>query len=105
MILPSHRSVVLKLIYGKNLKNHHAGNSILMAQLRRIFFILKSRKCISYVLRKCVICKRFQTPRMEIEPGTPHENKIREAAIFQVVGVDLADPLPLSDGPKVWIAL
>lgn len=68
----------------KHLENHRTGNSILMAQLREKIFILKSRKCIN-VLRKCVICKKFQTPRMRIEPETPHENKIREAAIFQVV--------------------
>lgn len=38
VILPSHQPVALKLSYGKILEHHHAGNSILMAQLDEIFF-------------------------------------------------------------------
>lgn len=42
---------------------------------------------------------------MEIETGTPLEDGIRKAAIFEAVGVDLVVPLHLSDGTKVCIAL
>lgn len=49
--------------------------------------------------------KRFQTHRMEIEQRSPPEGRIREAAIFEVVGVDLDGPLYLYNGKKVWIAL
>lgn len=36
---------------------------------------------------------------------TPPEHRVREAAIFEVVEVDLAGPLQLTDSTKVWIAL
>lgn len=93
VILPSKHTIVLRLMYEKHLESHHAGVSILMAQLREFFFILKLQKCIRNAFHKCVKCQRFQTPRMEIESGTPSDDRIRETAIFEVVGVDLAGPL------------
>lgn len=105
VILPSNHPVVEKLIWEKHLENQHAGVSVLMAQLRENFWILKSRKSIRNVIRKCVRCKRFSTQRIDVEPGIPPMDRVREAAIFEIVGVDLAGPLYLSDGSKSWIVL
>lgn len=65
-----------------------------MAQLREHFWVVKSGNCIRNVLRKRVRCKCFQISRVEIEPETLSEDKIREA----VVGVDPGGPRLPSDG-------
>lgn len=105
VILPPNHPIVQRMIYEKHTENHHAGVSVLMAKLRENFWILKSRKTIRNVVQKCIRCKRFQTPRIEVEPGMPPEDRIREAAVFEVVGVDMAGPVHLADKTKAWIAL
>lgn len=105
VILPSNHPVVQRLIIEKHLEKQHAGVSTLMAHLRESVWILKSRKTIRNVIRKCIKCKRFQVPRIEVEPGVPPEDRVREAKIFEVVGVDLAGPLYLADKTKAWIVL
>lgn len=76
-----------------------------MAHLRENFWILKLRKSIRNVIRRCVKCKRFNVPRVEVEPGIPPEEKVKIAAVFEVVGVHLAGPLHFADGSKDWIVL
>ncbi|XP_071044448.1 uncharacterized protein [Parasteatoda tepidariorum] len=105
VILPSSHPVVQRLILEKHLEKHHAGVSMLMAHLKENVWILKSRKTIRNVIRKCIKCKRFQAHRIEIEPGIPPEDRVKEAAIFEIIGVDLAGPLYLSNKSKAWIVL
>ncbi|XP_035205954.1 uncharacterized protein LOC118180984 [Stegodyphus dumicola] len=76
-----------------------------MINLRENFWILKSRKSIRNIIRKCVRCKRFVTQRVEVEPRFPSEDQVRVGATFEVVGVDLAGPLYLREGSKAWIVL
>ncbi|XP_035221779.1 uncharacterized protein LOC118194704 [Stegodyphus dumicola] len=95
IILPSKHILVERLIYEKHLELQHAGVSTLMTNLRENFWILKSRKSIRNIIRKCVRCKRFVSQRVEVEPGFPPEDRVREGATFEVVGVDLASPLYL----------
>ncbi|XP_035214415.1 uncharacterized protein LOC118188155 [Stegodyphus dumicola] len=105
IILPSKHILVERLIYEKHLELQHAGVSTLMTNLRENFWILKSRKSIRNIIRKCVRCKRFVSQRVEVEPGFPPEDRVREGATFEVVGVDLAGPLYLREGSKAWIVL
>ncbi|XP_035228797.1 uncharacterized protein LOC118200913, partial [Stegodyphus dumicola] len=100
IILPSKHLLVERLIYEKHLELQHAGVSTLMTNLRENFWILKSRKSIRNIIRKCVRCKRFVSQRVEVEPGFPPEDRVREGATFEVVGVDLAGPLYLREGSK-----
>ncbi|GFS78956.1 integrase catalytic domain-containing protein [Nephila pilipes] len=85
VILSSDHPVVQRLIYETHLENQHAGVSILMAHLREKFWILKSRKSIRNIIRKCVKCKRFNMSRIEVQPGMPPEDRVRDGAIFEVV--------------------
>ncbi|XP_035222185.1 uncharacterized protein LOC118195060 [Stegodyphus dumicola] len=106
IILPSKNHILVeRLIYEKHLELQHAGVSTLMTNLRENFWILKSRKSIRNIIRKCVRCKRFVSQRVEVEPGFPPEDRVREGATFEVVGVDLAGPLYLREGSKAWIVL
>ncbi|XP_035211824.1 uncharacterized protein LOC118185963 [Stegodyphus dumicola] len=87
IILPSKHLLVERLIYEKHLELQHAGVSTLMTNLRENFWILKSRK------------------KVEVEPGFPREDRVKEGATFEVVGVDLAGPLYLRERSKAWIVL
>ncbi|GFT68958.1 hypothetical protein NPIL_677511 [Nephila pilipes] len=43
--------------------------------------------------------------RIQVQPGMPLEDTIRDGTIFEVVGVDLAGPLHPADGSKSWTVL
>ncbi|XP_035226771.1 uncharacterized protein LOC118199092 [Stegodyphus dumicola] len=83
IILPSKHILVERLIYEKHLELQHAGVSTLMTNLRENFWILKSRKSIRNIIRKCVRCKRFVSQRVEVEPGFPPEDRVREGELRQ----------------------
>ncbi|GFU24856.1 integrase catalytic domain-containing protein [Trichonephila clavipes] len=76
-----------------------------MSALRENYWILKSRKTVRRVLSECIICKRFTVkPLTTLSPPLP-EDRVREAQIFEITGVDLCGPLFLTDRTKSWIVL
>ncbi|GBL69065.1 hypothetical protein AVEN_106015-1 [Araneus ventricosus] len=76
-----------------------------MSTLRGKYWILKSRKTVRRVLGECIICKRFTVrPLTTLTPPLPAD-RVREARIFEITGVDLCGPLFLRDGTKSWIVL
>ncbi|GFY54997.1 integrase catalytic domain-containing protein [Trichonephila inaurata madagascariensis] len=102
IILPS---VVKLLIMNEHIDLLHAGTSKLMSHLREKYWIIKDRKTIRNCIRKCVKCQRFTSKRCDANPGILLNNRVREAAIFEIVGVDLAGPLYLKSGKKAYIVL
>ncbi|XP_015116580.1 uncharacterized protein LOC107040832 [Diachasma alloeum] len=76
-----------------------------MNKLREQFCILSSRSVVQSVVRKCVICRRFTAKRLEPNPIPLPENRVGDAAAFEVTGVDLAGPLFLTEGEKSWVVL
>lgn len=60
-------------------------------------------KSIRNVIRQCIRYRRFNSNRVVVEPGVPPEDKVRDAAVFEVVDTDLARPLYLSDSSKAWV--
>ncbi|GBN09257.1 hypothetical protein AVEN_18574-1 [Araneus ventricosus] len=73
--------------------------------LRGKFWILNGRKTICKVVSKCVICKRFFSKRLEADSGPLPENRVRDAAVFQITGVDATGPLFLRGNQKAWVLL
>ncbi|XP_015120372.1 uncharacterized protein LOC107043390 [Diachasma alloeum] len=53
----------------------------------------------------CVISRCFTAKRFESNPIPLPENRVRDAAAFEVTGVDLAGPLFLTEGEKSWVVL
>ncbi|XP_011860574.1 PREDICTED: uncharacterized protein LOC105557822 [Vollenhovia emeryi] len=76
-----------------------------MNNLREKFWILQSRKAVRSVIRKCVTCRRYSAKRMESQSAILPEYRVRDAAAFEVTGVDYAGPLFLSKGHKAYICL
>ncbi|GIY74956.1 hypothetical protein CDAR_309981 [Caerostris darwini] len=104
ILLPSKHHIVDKLIFDKHVELCHAGIQVLMSTLREEYWIIKSRKTIRQVIRNCLRCKRFSIhPLQSISAPLP-EDRIREAQVFEVIGVDLCGPLFLKDNKNVGLS-
>lgn len=76
-----------------------------MTHLRENFWILKTRQTIRRVINKCVRCRRFNSRKTEVIPAPLPEDRVREATVFEIVGIDLTGPLYLKGGNKAWIVI
>jgi hypothetical protein len=45
------------------------------------------------VVSRCVRCKRHEQKGIQVVPGTLLEDRVRDASVFEVTGVDLAGHL------------
>nr|XP_042910968.1 uncharacterized protein LOC107454670 [Parasteatoda tepidariorum] len=105
IILPSDHHVVKSLILHKHQELGHPGVQSLMVALREDYWILKARRTVKKVLKTCITCQRFNVKRPEIPEGILPEDRVKNASIFEVIGVDVAGPLLTKDNKKVWIAI
>lgn len=105
IILPSGNQLVEKLIFQEHINNCHAGIQVIMTKLREQYWIVKSRKTIKRVLKKCKKCLRFTTSPIAVPEAPLPEDRVREARIFEVTGVDLCGPMYLKDESKCWAVL
>ncbi|GFT35519.1 integrase catalytic domain-containing protein [Trichonephila clavipes] len=105
ILLPNIHQLVKKLIMEKHIELEHAGTQTLMSNLRESYWIIKSRKTIRQVVRSCITCKRFSARPLETVSIPLPEDRVRDAAIFEVCGVDLCGPLFLKENKKCWIVL
>ena len=77
-----------------------------LAHIRREFWIVKGRKSVKEVLRKCVTYTRYQGQGGS--PDLPHFRVDHLAHAFQFTGLDFAGPLFVKDGlgnNKLYILL
>ncbi|XP_014292987.1 uncharacterized protein [Halyomorpha halys] len=103
--LSGSHELVRRLIYEEHTKIGQVGVQIPLCKLRERFWILKGRRTVKTVIATCIRCKRFQGSAIKTKPAILPEERVREALLFEVVGVDLAGPLILHDGEKSWIVL
>ncbi|GFW56405.1 integrase catalytic domain-containing protein [Trichonephila clavipes] len=89
VILPSDHTVVKLLIMNEHVDLLHAGTSMLMSHLHGKYWIIKARKTIRNCIRKCVKRQRFTSKRCDENPGILPNDRVREAAIFEIVGLYL----------------
>lgn len=89
----------------------HHGIETTLANVRRKFWIIRGRQLVKSLLRRCVICKRFQG-RTLIPPTSPDlpDFRLNLMNAFQATGLDYAGPLFVKDynckdGQKVYILL
>ncbi|GFV58540.1 integrase catalytic domain-containing protein [Trichonephila clavipes] len=73
--------------------------------IRERFWIIRARKTIKSISNECFICARFKVKSLSSGPSPLPPDRVNDCAIFEVVGIDLAGPLILKTGEKVWITL
>ena len=77
----------------------HHGVDTTLAYIRTCFWIVKGRKTVKDVLRKCVLCKRFQGVTLKAQPSSdlPDYRVNHLLNAFQATGLDFAGPLYVKD--------
>ena len=105
ILLPNKNEIVKRLIMERHIELQHAGLQTLISNLREDYWIVKCRRTIRQVIRTCIICKRFSSRPLETVTIPLPEDRVRDAAVFEVAGVDLCGPLFLKDERKSWIVL
>lgn len=56
-------------------------------------------------LSKYFVCKRHNSRSFEVEAPLLPFDRLRDAFVFEVIGVDTADPLYLKSGENVWVCI
>ena len=106
ILLPANHPLTEALIKWYHLENYHAGAQFMMSKIRERFWILRARKTINCVVRKCPSCIRHSGKSFQTEPSAIPACRIDTLShAFQTTGVDLAGPLYLKTGEKAWLAL
>ncbi|XP_073963073.1 uncharacterized protein [Choristoneura fumiferana] len=105
IFLPGKHLIIKRLVTSKHHMLHHAGPGILMTVLRETYWITGVRRLVSSTVSKCVTCKRQSVKHADTPLPPLPLDRIKPAAAFEVTGIDLAGPLFLRSGGKVWIIL
>ncbi|GBM89270.1 hypothetical protein AVEN_180421-1 [Araneus ventricosus] len=90
-----------RLIEHLHIENYHALTQLLLSILREKYWILGGRRTVRKVWNACVRCRRFKSKSPTVDPVSLPA----DAAVLEVVGVDLACPLYIKRGTKVWAVL
>ena len=104
-ILPFSHPVVEMLVLRAHEKAFHVEVQELLSLLRERLWILKGKKTIRSILTRCVVCRRHGARHISTVPPALPEPRVRNAAVFETTGVDMAGLLFLKDGRKVWVCL
>ncbi|GFS89584.1 integrase catalytic domain-containing protein [Trichonephila clavipes] len=105
IILPSKHLAVRRFIAQEHLVNKHASTLTLLTILRERFGIVKGKRTVRSVIKECLTCKRQKIKHLEVPFPPLPKDRTEVAAVFQVSGVDLAEPLLTKSKQKAWIVL
>ena len=89
----------------------HNGVKDTLTEVRSKFWIVKGRSFIKWIIRKCVLCRRFESKPYRNPPPPPLPTfRVSEEPPFSYTGVDFAGPLYIKErgttnSKKVWICL
>ena len=76
----------------------HSGIEATLAIIRSSYWLMKGRRTVKGILRKCVTCKKMQG-RPLLPPPSPDfpEFRVNMSQSFQTTGLDFAGPLSVND--------
>lgn len=105
VVLPCKHPLVERMIEHQHVVNRHAGTLTLLTLLREKLWILRGRRTVSSVVRRCLVCWKNQVkaPSVPIPPLPKDRTTI--SSTFQISGVDLAGPLFTKTKEKCWIVI
>ncbi|GFR31143.1 integrase catalytic domain-containing protein [Trichonephila clavata] len=104
-ILSSNHPVIKARINYKHAQLDHDGVQMLMYRLRKNYWILKGIRTIKEVIKICIICKRSNVKPISVSERLLLQDRVRDTAIFEIKGKDLARPLILKSREKNWILI
>ncbi|KFM64358.1 hypothetical protein X975_25070, partial [Stegodyphus mimosarum] len=68
-------------------------------------WILRGRKTVGSIVRKCIACKRNHSKALQIPIPPLPKDRTQITSTFRITGVDLAGPLFTRSQQKCWIAI
>ncbi|XP_025997282.2 uncharacterized protein LOC113005669 [Solenopsis invicta] len=98
IILDPKHPMVKKLIEYTHQQLKHAVTQVVMNNLRETFWILTCRAAVRSVINSCWMCRRYKVKRAETIPGCLPKERVKEANVFEVLGIDYIGPLFLKKG-------
>jgi hypothetical protein len=109
-LLPSKSRYTDLVIQDVHRRVLHAGVSHTLAQLRREYWIPKGRATATWVINRCLTCRRLRGPPYQIPRMPPWpRSRVSESAPFTYTGLDYMGPCSTRarDGSvvKTWICL
>lgn len=104
-ILPANHDGVNSIINDRHANANYAVVQIILSNMREKIWILGGRRTIRAVIERCVDCCRRDARPLEVTPAPLPLEKIREAAVFEIIGVDSTGPVCLKGGQKTWICI
>ncbi|GFQ86307.1 integrase catalytic domain-containing protein [Trichonephila clavata] len=104
-ILSSNHPVIKACINYKYAQLDHDGDQMLMYRLRKNYWILKGIRTIKEVIKICIICKRSNVKPISVSERLLLKDRVRDSAIFEIKGKDLARPQNLKNREKNWILI
>ncbi|KAL1448563.1 hypothetical protein WDU94_013886, partial [Cyamophila willieti] len=109
IVLPGVHPVIQRLVINVHLESSHAGTQMLLSILRQRYWITGGRRIIRTVLNTCVTCKRYTSKHIQTKATPLPIDRVRDAQVFEVAGVDFAGPLFIrndsGETKKVWVCL
>ena len=98
ILLPARHRFTELLIRERHESIHHQGVRDTLNLIREQYWILKGRETVKRIIRRCVVCKRFEgkpfpTPPV---PDLP-SNRVDDSPPFSNTGVDFAGPFHITD--------
>ncbi len=106
ILLPSKHRLTDLIVEDHHCRTMHSGVRQTLDSLRQSFWIIKGRTAVKKVLRKCVICRRYEGRSYKTQPMAElPEFRVSEEAPFSYTGVDYAGPLILNDQQKAYVCL
>ncbi|GFW50875.1 integrase catalytic domain-containing protein [Trichonephila clavipes] len=100
ILLPANWATTTWLVAYLHKPNCHVDTQILLSIIRGKYGILKSRKTVRPIIRKCVMCIRYNAGPAASAPVSLRADPVRDAKVFEVTGIDLAGPLYVLNGDK-----
>lgn len=105
ILLPKDHPAVVRLVEKEHLDTNHCGADTLRSILRERFWILNSRVVTRKVTTACKRCKRHTAKKMTAPVSSLPSNRVKDAATFEVTGIDLGGPLYLLNDEKSWFVI
>lgn len=103
VVLPASHVIVRKIVQQRHEQLLHAGINMMIADLRKRFWIIGIRKLVKFVIDKCIICKRHRAKPTQVSAAPLPIERVQSNAVFETTGVDLAGPIYLRD--EEWIVI
>ena len=94
ILLPSKHKFVQLLIKQSHDYVKHSGIRDTLTTLRERFWVLRGREAVKQIIRKCVICRKYEgTPYSALPTTDLPNNRVSDDPPFSHVGLDFAGPL------------